>query len=239
MFLLQAATPEFVSTAVDTAKAVVPNIQTANTPTDTLNFFELIAKGGWIMIPIGILFLVTLYIIIERLLYLGKVGKIDNNLMSVVKDNLVNSNINGAQTYCIRNNSSQYQVIGTGIEFIGQNMRDVESAMEDKTNIELQKMDHSVSYLGLIAGIAPMMGFIGTIAGVIKIFYDISLSDNISIGNISEGLYMKMITSASGLVVGIFAYTAFQLLQSRIDNISRKIQENVLQLKSILNQPGS
>ncbi len=218
-----------------TQKLVGPPIR----PEIRMNIFELIMKGGWIMVPIGILLFLTIFIIIERVLYIRTAGKADANLLNVVRDNLMNGNIKGAQMYCERSTSSQARVIGSGISFIGQNLRDIESAMEDKANIEVSRMEHSVNYLGLIAGIAPMLGFIGTISGVIRIFYEISLTDNISIGIISGGLYEKMITSGAGLIVGVVAYTAYQLLQTRIDRITSRIQESALQLKSILNQPSA
>ena len=121
---------------------------------------------------------------------------------------------------------------------LGRPARDIESQIESAANIEISAMHKNMNYLGIIAGIAPMLGFIGTISGIIRIFYNISVTDNISIGTISEGLYEKMITSAAGLIVGIFAYTAYHFLNGMIDNFANRIERESFDFMNIIHQPA-
>ena len=126
------------------------------------------------------------------------------------------------------------RILESGIENAGRSAGDVERSLETMTNLQITKMENYTGYLGIIAGIAPMLGFIGTIAGVIKIFYNISLADNISIGIISGGLYQKMICSGTGLIVGVLAYTGYHILMMMIDRYTIKLQESLVSfLKAI------
>jgi biopolymer transport protein ExbB len=134
-----------------------------------------------------------------------------------------------------RNNpSSMGRILESGISKIGKPTQEVESFIETSTNLEIIKMERDTGYLGIIAGIAPMLGFIGTISGVIKIFYSISLADNISIGIIAGGLYQKMICSVAGLIVGVVAYSAYHFLQMKIDRYSITVQEDLIRFLKAL-----
>ena len=129
-------------------------------------------------------------------------------------------------------------MVHKGLLRLGKPVKDIESAIENVGKLELYKMEKNLSLLGTIAGIAPMFGFLGTIFGVIKIFYNISLADNISIGLIAGGLYEKMISSGSGLVVGIIAYSAYHLFNGRIDSFALGIQKQVLDFVNIIQRPN-
>ena len=142
----------------------------------------------------------------------------------------------GAQDFAQSNNTAIGKVIAEGLGYIGYPYSEIEAYMSDTANIELSKMEKRLNILSIIAGIAPMLGFVGTISGIIKIFYQISVTDNISIGVISGGLYEKMITSGSGLIVGIVAFTGYQLLQSKIDKFALRMQEMVKSFRSVLLQ---
>jgi len=205
---------------------------------DSQSFFELLFKGGPVMIPLGLIFLFALYVIIERMLFLNQRAKIDRNLINVVRDNLGNGNLKGAQQYCERIPTAQGQIVGTGLNFLGASLSDIDTAMNDRTSVELSRMESKLNYLALIGRIAPMLGFVGTIVGIINIFYKISLDSNISISNISDGLYQKMITSGAGLIVGLIAFIAYQLLEGRVDRFAEQVEEDKLALKEILNKPG-
>ncbi|MBC7440060.1 MAG: MotA/TolQ/ExbB proton channel family protein, partial [Flavobacterium sp.] len=128
-------------------------------------------------------------------------------------------------------------ILRSGISIIGRPIAEIESNMEKTANIEIAQMERGLGYLGLISGIAPILGFIGTISGVIKIFYSISVTENISIGNISGGLYEKMISSGAGLVVGVVAYSAYHLFNMMIDNFSLKVQKQILEVINIIQAP--
>jgi biopolymer transport protein ExbB len=206
-------------------------------PQDELTFIELIMKGGVVMIPILLLSVAAVYVAIERYLYLRSTLKRDGNFISKITRALSSGNIAEAKRYAQDEDSATGRIISSGIDSIGRPIRDIESMLESATNIEVAEMEKHTGYLGIIAGIAPMLGFIGTILGIIHIFYEISLTDNFSIGTISGGLYEKMITSGTGLAVGIIAYIAYHLLLLRIGRFTLQIQKDVFDFLRSLQAP--
>jgi biopolymer transport protein ExbB len=218
-------------TIANAASNVVIEKVAANTEISVLGF---ILKGGFFLIPIAILLFYTFYVIIERYSYIHRVSKVDPLLMRDVKDHLNAGNFDLARSITERTNTASGNVIKEGILLIGRPIAEIESNMDRAADIEIAEMEQHLGQLGLIAGIAPTLGFIGTISGVIKIFYSISVTENISIGNISGGLYEKMISSGSGLIVGIIAYSAYHLLNGKIDNYALKVQKQILEFVNII-----
>lgn len=206
--------------------------------TTEISVLGFILKGGFFLIPIALLLFYTFYIIIERFLYIQKRAVIDPNLIRDIRDNLNAGNIDMAVSVADRSNTASGYVLREGILTIGRPISEIESNMERAANIEVGEMEKKLGQLGLIAGIAPTFGFIGTISGVIKIFYSISQTEDISIGNISGGLYEKMISSGAGLVVGIIAYSAYHLYNGRIDSFTLAIQKQVLDFVNIIQRPN-
>jgi biopolymer transport protein ExbB len=125
-----------------------------------------------------------------------------------------------------------------GLLRIGRPIKDIEGAIENLGKLEVSKLEKNISILGIVAGIAPMLGFVGTILGVIKIFYNISLQDNISIGAISGGLYEKMITSATGLAIGILAYVGYHILNIMVDRVILRMETDAIEFVDLLDEPG-
>jgi biopolymer transport protein ExbB len=203
-------------------------------PNTEISVLEFILKGGFFLIPIAILLFYTFYVIMERYLYINKASKIDKHLMKDIRDNLNSGNLDLAKSIAERSNTASGNIIREGILVIGRPIIEIESNMDRAADIEIGEMEKHLGHLGLIAGIAPTLGFIGTISGVIKIFYSISVTENISIGNISGGLYEKMISSGSGLLVGIIAYSAYHLLNGKIDNFALSIQKQILEFVNII-----
>ena len=203
---------------------------------DSLSLLQLIMKGGVIMIPVGILSIISIYVFIERFTTIKKASKTDKNLINNLRENLLKGNIEAAKTICKANNTPTSIMIEKGISRLGKSTKEIESAMESVGKLEIAKLEKNTGTLGIIAGIAPMFGFIGTISGVIKIFYNISLADNISIGLISGGLYEKMITSATGLVVGLFSFVCYHYLQAMIDKVSFKMESAALEFMDLINE---
>lgn len=203
-------------------------------PTTEISVLEFILKGGFFLIPISILLFYSFYLIIERYLYIQKASKIDALMMRDVRDNLNSGKLDRALSIVERNNTSSGNVIKEGILLIGRPIAEIESNMDRAADIEIGEMEKHLGQLGLIAGIAPTFGFIGTISGVIKIFYSISVTENISIGNISGGLYEKMISSGAGLLVGIIAYSGYHILNGKVDNFALKIQKQILEFANII-----
>ena len=229
-----------VATAVETiaAQPVTTGIETATElPPNHLSLFDMISKGGVIMIPLALLLLISIYVMIERALVISKAGKKNATLMPSLKDMISNGNLANARNLCKSVNSPESLMIEQGISRIGQNILEIREAMNKKATAELSHLEKNLGVLNIIGRIAPMFGFIGTIIGVIKIFYDISLTDNISIGVISTGLYQKMITSASGLVVGLLAFIGFYILNSMLDKTINKMESASVEFIDILHEP--
>ncbi|MFA9219592.1 MAG: MotA/TolQ/ExbB proton channel family protein [Sediminibacterium sp.] len=201
----------------------------------SLDLIGLIFKGGWVMIPLLLLSILTIVIVIERYLFLGKqgVGKKNNfeNFLAALK---VGNNTEAARL-CEEDNAAWSRIFQYAAltEISGDEQ---EKLMDQAANVEVAYLERRLNVLSIVAGVAPLLGFIGTIAGVITIFFDISTTADISIGVISEGLYQKMVSSAGGLVVGIIAFVFYQLLQNSVDKFVAQMEEYSLQLKTLFLQ---
>jgi biopolymer transport protein ExbB len=201
----------------------------------SLDLIGLIFKGGWVMIPLLLLSILTIVIVIERYLFLGKqgVGKKNNfeNFLAALK---VGNNTEAARL-CEEDNAAWSRIFQYAAltEISGDEQ---EKLMGQAANVEVAYLERRLNVLSIVAGVAPLLGFIGTIAGVITIFFDISTTADISIGVISEGLYQKMVSSAGGLVVGIIAFVFYQLLQNSVDKFVAQMEEYSLQLKTLFLQ---
>lgn len=229
----------FLQLPADSLAQALPVVDQANAAlTNEVSVLEFIFKGGLFLIPIAILLFYTFYLIFERYLYIHKAAKIDHHLMKDIRNHLDASHIDQAVHAAERSGNSQGVIIKEGVLTIGRHIGEIESNMERATNIEIGYMEKKMGQLGLIAGIAPTLGFIGTISGVIKIFYSISVTEDISIGNISGGLYEKMISSGAGLIVGIIAYSAYHLFNGKIDAFSLSIQKQILEFVNIIQRPN-
>jgi biopolymer transport protein ExbB len=198
------------------------------------NVAELLMKGGFIMIPIILLSFLSIYFFIERYLYIRKAGAIDENLVQNILTDLSDNHPEKALLRTRMDKTSIGRILDSGLSQADKSSKNAEDYMESTANLEISLMEKDTGYLGIIAGIAPMLGFIGTISGVIKIFYNISLADNISIGIIAGGLYQKMICSGTGLIVGVIAYSCYHYLQMMIDHFSIKMQKQVNEVVKVL-----
>jgi biopolymer transport protein ExbB len=203
-------------------------------PNAVNNVAQLLMKGGFIMIPIILLSLISVYFFIERFIFIRKSSVINDNLVNDIINEIRNKRPEEALLHARYDNTSLGRILESGLEKTGKSSGDAEKYMESTANLEISEMEKNTGYLGIIAGIAPMLGFIGTISGVIKIFYNISLADNISIGIIAGGLYQKMICSGTGLIVGVIAYSCYHYLQMMIDRFSIKMQRQVNEVIKVL-----
>jgi biopolymer transport protein ExbB len=176
------------------------------------------------MIPIFLLSVLSIYIIVERILTIKKAAENTDSLIEKIKSAIKSGDIQAAKNLAIQHNSPISKVLLKGISKIGQPIKQIEASMEAAGKIELMKLEKNFAWLGIVAAIAPMLGFVGTISGVIKIFYNISLADNISIGLIAGGLYEKMVTSAAGLLVGMIAHIGYHYLQMRLEDVIQKME---------------
>jgi len=219
---------QVTSTAIDT---------TAAAGSDSMRLIDILLKGGPVMIPLIILSLISIAFIISKYIFIRERSKIDHNLVSTVLDKVSLGQFDSANLLCDQANSSLGNVIKAGVSQIGKPIEYIEKALEVQSNIELSEMERNMGYISMVSGIAPRLGFIGTILGVIMIFYNISQTADISIGTISAGLYQKMISSATGLIVGVVAFMGFNYLLTKIDNFSLNLQKEVLEFIKGLQKP--
>lgn len=227
--------------------SLIAQIDTAGTATSTtpekltqeISVFEFVMKGGFFLIPIALLLFYTIVVIVEKFRYIRRMGRYNPLLIKEIKSDLQAGNIAPVLDTLSSDQTAFGNVLREGVLTIGRPLSEIESNMDKVVNIEIGKMEKSLGNLGLIAGIAPTLGFIGTISGVIKIFYSISVTENVSIGNISGGLYEKMISSGSGLVVGIVAFSAYHLLNGMIDSYALAVQKVNLEFVNLIQRPSN
>ncbi len=213
-------------------------IQTDAPATDAgLSVMELLWKGGPVMIPILLLSIIALALFIERLIYISKAGKLDSRLFEEVKRQLNTGDVTGALKICAGNPLPVARLLEKGLIRLGSPIRDIESGIETTARVEVYKMEKNLNILSAIAAIAPMFGFLGTVIGMIRAFYNISISDNISIGIIASGIYEKMITSASGLIVGVLAYIFYTYLNTMIDRAVHRLEITAIDFLDLLHKP--
>ena len=203
-----------------------------------LHFIDLLLKGGWVMLPLAFLAFLGLVIFVERYLTIRKSSKTESNLMLQIKQYIHDGRLDNAIALCKNNNSPLARMLEKGLKRIGRPIKDIEAAIENNGKLEVSKLEKNIGVLGIIAGIAPMLGFVGTIIGVITIFHDVSIKGAIEIGTISGGLYTKMITSATGLIIGIIAYVLYHILNMMVERIILRMETDAIEFIDLLEEPG-
>ena len=240
-FILQ-ITNTVATTLVDSAAAIQPAVTGIQTPVELppneMSLFSMVARGGVIMIPLALLLLMSIYVMVERLLTISKASKKNATLLASIKDMINSGNLANARNMCKSVNTPETIMLEQGISRIGQSMQEIREAMDKSGSAELSRLEKNMSILNITGRIAPMFGFIGTIIGVIKIFYDISIAKTVEIEVISSGLYQKMITSCGGLVVGVIAFVGYHFLTARIDRLAHRMEETQIAFLDMLNEPS-
>lgn len=219
----------------------VTNTVNALSPTpleQELSLFDLLTKGGWVMIPLALLALLGLIIFFERYFTIRKAAKDESQLTMQVRSSIKTGNLDSAIAICKSSNTPLGRMLQKGLLRIGRPIKDIEGAIENVGKLEVSKLEKNVGILGIIAGIAPMLGFVGTIIGVITIFHDVSVKGVIEIGTISGGLYVKMISSATGLIIGIIAYVFYNILNIMVDKVILKMETDSIEFIDLLEEPG-
>jgi biopolymer transport protein ExbB len=191
------------------------------------------------MYPILFLFTVALFLFIERYLYIRKTSRIDENFLHNINELLLAGNIQGAITYCKNSKFPIANLLERGLGRLGSPIREIEGAIENKAKLEIYNMEKNLGILSSIARIAPMFGFLGTVTGMIRTFHNISTSNKIEISTIASGIYEKMVTSASGLIVGIIAYVMYTLLTTMIDRSINKMEIVAMDFIDLLHKPAN
>jgi biopolymer transport protein ExbB len=190
------------------------------------------------MIPMLIMSFIAVYIFIERWVAIKKASKEDTTFMARIKDYILDGKIEAASSLCQQANTPSARMIEKGISRLGKPMNDVLVAIENVGNIETNKLEKGFNILATIAGGAPMLGFLGTVIGMVQAFYDMAnAGNNVDITVLSNGIYTAMITTVAGLVVGIVAYFAYNVLVSRLDQVVQKMETRTMEFMDLLNEP--
>ena len=189
----------------------------------TLSLFELLKEGGLLMIPIAICSIIMCVVFIERFLYIKSLSKLDANFSNKIKEQLENNNKPGAISICKSTNHPIARMIEKGIQRMDKPYEQIEKSMEQVGKLEVYQMEKNTSILSTIAGIAPMFGFLGTIAGMIILFFNIQ-HDGFSLEHIAGGIYTKMVTSAVGLIIGLLSYVAYNYINAQINKAVNKME---------------
>lgn len=240
-FILQ-ITNTVASAVADSAAAVQPAVTgiqtTPELPPNEIHVFDIIAQAWVIMIPLSLLLLVAIYVMVERFLTISKASKKNATLLASIKEMINNGNLSNARSLCKSVNTPEALMLEQGISRIGQPMNEIREAMDKAGSVELSSLEKNMSVLNITGRIAPMFGFIGTIIGVIEIFYKISVAKTVEIEVISSGLYVKMISSCGGLIVGVIAFIGYHWLNNKIDRLAHRMEETQIAFLDILNEPS-
>ncbi len=204
-----------------------------------MNYLDMAMKGGpVIMIPLLLLSIIAVYIFIERLVVIHKASKEDKDFMNRIKDYITEGKIDAATKLCQSVNTPSSKMIEKGISRLGKPMNDVLVAIENVGNIETNKLEKGFTMLATISGGAPMLGFLGTVIGMVQAFFDMAnAGNNVDITVLSNGIYTAMITTVAGLIVGIVAYFAYNYLVSKLDNVVQKMELKTMEFMDLLNEP--
>ncbi|MCY7291820.1 MAG: MotA/TolQ/ExbB proton channel family protein [Ferruginibacter sp.] len=197
----------------------------------------MLSKGGPIMIPLGILFALAVYVFIERLLVIKKANVADENFMSIIRDQISGGNISAARSLAKNKDNPVSRMIDKGIQRIGKPIDAIEKSMENVGKLELYKMEKNITILSVIARIAPLFGFVGTIVGLVILLKEFATISNPSISQIADAMYIKLITSASGLIIGMLAYLGYSYLDTQVNRMANKMENASSEFIDILQEP--
>ncbi|MCL2651511.1 MAG: MotA/TolQ/ExbB proton channel family protein [Candidatus Azobacteroides sp.] len=217
----------------------MPNLSSSVQPTEAhINAFELALKGGWIMIPIILLLFISIAVFIERALVIKKAEKEDQSFMHRIKDYIYEGKISSAINLCKSANTPYARMVEKGISRLGRPMNDIQVAIENVGNIEIAKLEKGFTWVATTAGIAPMLGFLGTVTGMVRAFFNMANAGaNVDITLLSSGIYEALVTTVAGLIVGIIALFGYNYLVSEVDGVVNKMEARSMEFMDLLNEP--
>lgn len=221
---------------VDTLTGAAPGIGAAGKE-ESIRFFDLIYMGGWIMIPLGLMLLLTVYFFAERQIAIRQASRIDANFMNIIRDHIVSGNIAAARSFAKNTNNPVARIIDKGIQRIGKPIDSIDKSMDNVGQLEMYKLEKNLGVLSFISKAAPIFGFVGTLIGLMQLFSNIHRANEVEIGVISQGIYTKLITSITGLVIGLLAYLAHSYLDTQIDKAANKMEAASADFLDVLQEP--
>ena len=232
-FFLQVTNP--TTSAADSLRQAL-GMSTPSTE-HTMNIMEMLVNGGPLMIPLGLLLVLAIFFFFERLLAIRKASNIDPNFMYIIRDNVFSGNVSAARSLAKNTPNPVARIIDKGLQRIGKSIDAIERSMENVGKLEVYKMERNLSVLSLVYGIAPMLGFLGTIFGMLQLFFNINASGEFTPAQIAGGIYTKMVTSAAGLIIGLLAYVGYNFLNAQIDKTVNRMEVASAEFIDILQEP--
>lgn len=206
---------------------------------NSIQIMDMAMKGGWIMIPLLLMSVIAVYIFVERMITINKAGKEDANFMNNIRDCIANGKIDAALTLCRSSSSPIARLVEKGITRIGRPLTDISASIENAAKLEIYRLERSIALMATIAGAGPMLGFLGTVTGMIKAFFNMANSgQGIVINALAGGIYEAMITTVAGLVVGIIAFVGYNILVANIEKVIYKMEARSIEFLDILNEPA-
>jgi len=205
-----------------------------------LSVLDLAFKGGWVMLSIVLLSILAVYIFIERFIVIRKASKEENNFMNNIRDFMHEGRIESALTLARNNNSPIARMIEKGVLRLGKPLNDINAAIENVGKLEIAKLEKNIAVIATVAAVAPMLGFLGTVMGMVRAFYDMSMAgNNIDISLLSSGIYQAMVTTVAGLIVGIIALVFYNILVARIEKIVYILEARATEFIDLLHEPAN
>lgn len=233
--LLMAQATGSMADAIASENPVLTPIDSA----EQMNMLDMAFKGGWIMLVLALLSVICFYILFERMYVIRRAGKEDPMFMDKIKDYILSGEIKSAINYCRKVNTPAARMIEKGITRLGRPINDVQVAIENVGNIEVAKLEKGLNVMATISAGAPMIGFLGTVTGMVRAFYDMAnAGNNIDITLLSGGIYEAMITTVGGLIVGIIAMFAYNYLVGLVSGVVNKMETKTMAFMDLLNEPA-
>ena len=221
----------------DTSKLINAAANAAQQAEEKINLWSLLDKGGWLMYPLYFLFAVSIFVFVERLIAIRKASRIDANFMNIIRDHIISGNISAARSLAKNTDNPVARIIDKGIQRVGKPIDAIEKSMENVGKLEIYKMERNVNILSIISGLAPKFGFLGTIIGMIQLFFAINSTGKFDLNTIAGGIYVKMITSAVGLIIGLLAFVGYHFLNTQIEKTANKMESASSDFLDLLQAP--
>jgi biopolymer transport protein ExbB len=223
---------------IDTTAVAVNTVLQGDLNSDgKLGFWEILVMGGWVMIPLAIMLLATIFVFSERTIAIRHASRIDSNLMNIIRDHIVTGNVTAAKSFSKNTNNPVARIINKGIQRIGKPIDAIDTSMESVAQQEMFNLERNLNVLGVISRAAPIFGFVGTLSGLMQLFFQINSTNELEIGSIAGGIYTKLVTSISGLIIGLIAYLGYTYLQTQIDKTTNKMEVASADFLDILQEP--
>lgn len=225
---------------INQGAVVADTLATPTVTEETVSVWQLIVEGGWyIMIPLGIMSIVAIYIFAERWMAINKAAKEDKDFMNRIKDYVSDGKLEAARSLCQTSNTPISRMIEKGITRIGKPVNDISASIENAGKLEVYKLEKGLPVVATIAGAAPMLGFLGTVIGMIVTFHAMKISGaGVEISTLSGGIMQAMVTTVAGLIIGIIAYIAYNTLVVRVDKVVHNLEARSIEFIDLLEEPG-